>query len=180
MKFFRKHKLFKIILIVSFSIAVIAFFFLAGLQFNFLSSYFSGDLRSHSLIKPSDFEEMSSGEIIKEYLLLDDNGKRDFFSKLFSKRKFTAGQKVHLVFDNRSEFFCTGTDSSLGGSVYGWNIAGDSIIIKRIANEGFAPFSESEIWRLNTDGFNYVFKSKNILIFERFNGNEESLMILEY
>ena len=180
MKFFKTNKLTKIILTVLLLISASAFIIFAKLQFGFLSAYLSGNLKSSFELDITDLEDCRNGILIKEYLLLDDNGKRDFFSKLFSTRKFIADQKAHLVFDNRSEFFCTGTDSSLGGSVYEWTIAGDSIIVKRIANEGFAPFSESEIWRLNTDGFNYVFKSKNILIFERFNGYEESLMILEY
>ncbi|MBP8084292.1 MAG: hypothetical protein KAZ87_13925 [Spirochaetes bacterium] len=180
MKFFRKNKTAKVTIIILMLISAAAFIFIAKIQFGFLSAYFSGDLKSSFELDISDLEECRNGRLIKEYLLLDDNGKRDFFSKLFSTRKFTADQKAHLVFDNRSEFFCTGTDSSLGGSVYVWTIAGDSIIIKQIANEGFAPFSDSEIWRLNTDGFNYVFKSKNILIFDRFNGIEESLMILQY
>ena len=181
MKFFRKNKPIKILLIVLFVILSAAFIFFAKLQFAFLSEYFFSDLRSSSELDFSDLSEKRSGEIIKEYLLLNENGKRDFFSKLFCKRKFTANGVIHIVFDNRSEFFCTqGNSPSIGGSVYIWNYVNDSVIIKRAADEGFAPFSASEVWRLNTNGFNYIFKNGNILIFDRFDGEDESLMILEY
>lgn len=181
MKFFRKNKTVKIILLFIILSFVVAFFFAAKLQFGFLREYFFSDLRSSARIAYSEFAEKRNTELIKEYLLLNDKGKRDFYSKLFCKRRFLADREAYLVFDDRSEFFCAPIkSSSIGGSVYIWVYVDDSIMIKRSANEGFSPFSECEVWRLNTNGFNYMFITDNVLIFERSDGEEESMMTLEY
>ena len=181
MKFFRKNKPVKIILIIVILSAAAAFFFAAKLQFSFLRQYFFSDMKSSTGIAYSEFAEKRNAELIKEYLLLNDKGKRDFYSKLFCKRRFIVNHETYAVFDDRSEFFCASVNSSpIGGSVYIWAYVDDSIMIKRSANEGFSPFSECEVWRLNTNGFNYIFIKDNVLIFERSDGEEESVMTLEY
>jgi len=180
-KVFPQNKLIKIIIFIFLLIAVLAFFFCAKLQFGFLSAYFFADLRSQTEISYSDFAEKRNGELIKEYLLLNDKGKRDFYSKLFFKRRFLANGEAYIVFDDRSQIFCTAANSSsIGSSVYIWTYVDDSIMIKRTANEGFSVFSECEVWKLNTNGFNYVFINDNVLIFDRSDGDQESVMTLEY
>lgn len=181
MKFFSKNKQLKIIIILVILSVFTAFIFIAKLQFGFLREYFFSDLRSSTEIAYSEFSEKRNTELIKEYLLLNDKGKRDFFSKLLCKRRFLADRETYLVFDDRSEFFCAPVKpSEIGGSVYIWAYVDDSIMIKRSANEGYSPFSECEVWRLNSNGFNYIFMNDNILIFERSDGEEESVMTLEY
>lgn len=181
MKFFSKNKPLKIIIILVILSVFTAFIFIAKLQFGFLREYFFSDLRSSTEIAYSEFSEKRNTELIKEYLLLNDKGKRDFFSKLLCKRRFLADRETYLVFDDRSEFFCASVKpSAIGGSVYIWAYVDDSIMIKRSANEGYSPFSECEVWRLNTNGFNYIFMNDNFLIFERSDEEEESVMTLEY
>jgi len=180
-KLFNKHKPVKIILVLLILSAAAAFIFAVKLQFGFLCEYFFSDLRSSTEIAYSEFSEKRNAELIKEYLLLNDKGKRDFFSKLLCKRRFIANRETYLVFDDRSEFFCAPVKpSAIGGSVYIWAYVDDSIMIKSSANEGYSPFSDCEVWRLNTNGFNYIFINDNVLIFERSDGEEESVMALEY
>ena len=169
------HK--KIVRFIIVSILVIAAA-LSIYTFCIIKKYSFSSKKTSPGIPREQFSETDNSDLISDYRTLSDEGRRLFFDRLFSSKVIIFNNRIHAVFDDANKFYCA--DENNKGSVYNWKFLHDALIITLDSDEGYCPFSTTEMWTIDTDSTDYIFSSDKILFFTRFNGNEEIRLSAEY